>query len=680
MAIRGGRWLAGAMLAATLTTAMAQLQPWGDYPPLPSAATGENAGQQQDHQDPYRILMQQDDVQVRAWMKKQAALADSVLTHIAGRNALLQSLYALRSDAATVSELSEVHASQFYLSTDSAGVQRLFVRNAATGGERILMATGAGESIAFFTPAPDASLVAVAVVNTAAGGARRRLQILRSSDGSALDDMPDGIDTTASGVAWKPDASALYFRRSAGAGTGNAIWQHVLGQAASKDRTVIAAGLSPRLKLAAADMPQLQTQSGSPYVLAEIRHAGTPWISIYFARLAELKGAATSWQRLAGPADKVREVRLAAERLLLLSEKKSDHGSVLKLALKRPQLAGAQEIVKAGADTLLALAVARNAAYIHATDGNLSKLLKLDMASGKQEELALPLDGRISRLDADAGDDGALLVLEALNAAPLAYRVLADGQMRNTELLRPAQSGVHRIASKRLTPPGQQGAALTLIYPQALASGSLHATLLIAQQKSRTEKLPHFDASWLAWLERDGLIALVSLPDRPEGRQPDAAAGFIAAADYLVKEGYTSSKKLLAQEAGPGGMTVATAVSRRPELFAAVQITDAMADVAPPDGKRKAPKRSAAVAKEVEYPALRAGVRYPALLLSGATAEPGPAAAAYVARLQAASASNSKPVLLRSAAVGEDAALNAKADAWAFFLWQAGEPGFSWQP
>src|SRR5207302_5276541 len=47
---------------------------------------------------------------------------------------------------------------------------------------------------------------------------------------------------------------------------------------------------------------------------------------------------------------------------------------------------------------------------------------------------------------------------------------------------------------------------------------------------------------------------------------------FIAAAEYLIKQGYTSSPKLAIAGGSNGGLLVGAAITQRPELFGAAQI------------------------------------------------------------------------------------------------------------
>ena len=91
---------------------------------------------------------------------------------------------------------------------------------------------------------------------------------------------------------------------------------------------------------------------------------------------------------------------------------------------------------------------------------------------------------------------------------------------------------------------------------------------------------PNYDEDKVLWMLHGGILAVPgirgggangsdwSLAGRRLNKQ-NAVDDFIAAAEYLIKEKYTSSSKLAIEGGSHGGMLVGAAVTQRPELFKA---------------------------------------------------------------------------------------------------------------
>jgi len=217
-----------------------------------------------------------------------------------------------------------------------------------------------------------------------------------------------------------------------------------------------------------------------------------------------------------------------------------------------------------------------------------------------------------------------------------------------------------------------------------------------------------FAARRLAWLERGGVIAVAHIRGggtfgrawHHAGRRatkPNTWKDFIACAEHLVGEGYTSSRRLCGHGRSAGGILIGRAVTERPALFAAAHIgvgcTDMIRFETTKNGPPNIPEFGT-VTEEAGFRGLlamstlhhiRDGVAYPAVVLTHGINDPRVApwqSAKTAARLQEATTSG-KPVLLRidyHAGHGMGSTRRQQqeelADVWSFFLWQCGDPDF----
>lgn len=155
---------------------------------------------------------------------------------------------------------------------------------------------------------------------------------------------------------------------------------------------------------------------------------------------------------------------------------------------------------------------------------------------------------------------------------------------------------------------------------------------------------PSFKASIFPWLERGGIYALAHLRGGSEYGEAWHRGGmrehkqntlddFIAAAEYLVREGWTTPARLAIQGGSNGGLLVGAVMTQRPELFRVALCEVPLLDMVryhlfgsgrtwiAEYGSAEDPAMFRAIRAYSPYHAVRPGVAYPATLLLSADAD-----------------------------------------------------------
>lgn len=246
-----------------------------------------------------------------------------------------------------------------------------------------------------------------------------------------------------------------------------------------------------------------------------------------------------------------------------------------------------------------------------------------------------------------------------------------------------------------------------IVHKKGLKLDGTNPTLLYGYGGFNINMTPGFSVSRAVWVEMGGVFAMPNLRGGGEyGREWHQAGiklgkqhvfdDFIAAAEWLIANQYTSREKLAIQGGSNGGLLVGACMTQRPELYAAalpaVGVLDMLrfekftigwgwkSDYGTVENKAE----FNALLKYSPYHNLKPGTRYPATLVLTSDHDDRVVPAhsfKFASRLQECQAKDGPPTLIRietSAGHGAGTALNKTiektADEWAFLVKALGMP------
>jgi prolyl oligopeptidase len=675
--------------------------------------------------DPYRWLENTSDPEVVSWMKSQNDYTREQLAQIPGRDKLLDRIKSLDNAGAVVASLQVWGGHYFYLKTEPGSDNRkLYVRDTVAAPERLLVdpekltaADGKHFSIDYFQPSLDGKYVAYGL--SPGGSEDSVLHILVTATGEAL---PDVIDRAQFGQpTWLPGNKSFFFTRTQKLSASDPptakyqklrVFVHALGNDPEKDPQVFGYDFSPNVKVTEDDFPVLIYSPAAPKAMVGlVIHGVKNEKDVYVAHFNANPTAKTSWTKVADDSEEITGLDFHGDDLFLLSHKGASRFKVFRTSLSKPDLAKATLVVPPGEAVVINIAAAADGLYIQDLDGGIGKLRRLSYGSGKVESMKLPFDGAIQSLVTNPTEPGAWLELVGWTKPPLWYSLDSkSGNLEDTHIVPPSPVDFSDIVSEEVKAKSADGTMvpLSIVHRRDIKMDGSSPAWLEGYGAYGITYDPSFRPTWLAFLEHGGLFAVAHVRGGGEygedwhngGRKltkQHTIDDFIACAQYLIENKYTSTARLAGEGTSAGGVTIGGAVTQRPDLFAAALIRVGDSDSLrselmasgpaniPEFGTVKEPDGFKGLYAMDAYQHVKPDTAYPAVLLTTGANDPRVApwqAAKMTARLQAATNSN-KPVLLRvdyDAGHGLGSTKSQRdvelADEVSFLLWQFGLPDF----
>lgn len=349
-------------------------------------------------------------------------------------------------------------------------------------------------------------------------------------------------------------------------------------------------------------------------------------------------------------------------------------GRVIAIDLKNPEMNSWKEVVAETKNALTAASIVGEKIVGRYLKDARTQVLWYDMAGTLIREVEFPGIGTASGFGGKRDHKETFYSFSSFAVPPSTYRY--DIETGESTLLRRAEVKFNPddYETKQIFYASKDGTKVPMFicHRKGLELNGNNPTLLYGYGGFNISLPPGFSVSRLAWMEMGGVFAMPNLRGGGEYGKTWHKAGtklkkqnvfddFIAAAEWLIENKYTTPKKLGIQGGSNGGLLVGACMTQRPELYGACLPAVGVMDMlrfhqftagrfwVDDYGCADNPEEFKALVAYSPYHNLEGGTQYPATLITTADTDdrvvPGHSFK-FAAQLQACQ-SGTAPTLIR---------------------------------
>jgi prolyl oligopeptidase len=568
-----------AVLTLLAVSILACSAPRGSAPTYPAAA---RSAQTDDYfgtavADPYRGLEELQSAATRTFVAEQNTLAQPYLEAIPARQRIVQRMEELwRYER---HGLPQKRGGRYFFEYNDGSQEQdvLAVAGSPDGEQRVLidpntLRDDATISLADFEASPDGSHVAYGVSD---GGTD--FKIWRIREVATGTDLADELrHMKFSRVSWTPDSAGFYYSRYPALPDGGSddsrqvsVFHHRLGTPQSDDHHVYT----------------IEDDDGpNPY--GEITDDGRFLVFNIFegysanaVHVFDLTAPGAPVVRLLDDWDALYTFRgNRGSELFFETTQGAPNGRVVAIDLARPEPASWREVVPEGPDVLTAAEMAGGRVIAQYLVDAKSRVRLFDLDGGEPGEIELPGIGTAGGFAGKIDDPETFFRFETFTTPRAVFRLdLATGESRPFRTAPPSAAAFETEQVFYTSKDGTR-VPMFLIHRPGIERDGDNPTLLYGYGGFNVAESPEYQVRWTMWLEMGGLLAVANLRGGSEYGEAWHAAGtrtrkqnvfddFIAAAEWLIAEGYTSTPRLAIHGRSNGGLLVGAVMTQRPELF-----------------------------------------------------------------------------------------------------------------
>jgi prolyl oligopeptidase len=655
--------------------------------------------------DPYRWMEALDSKEVADWVAASNAVTEPYLESLPLREHFSKRLTELWNYPRV--GLPVVQAGKIFYARN-AGLQRqapIYVRTSMSAPPTLVIdpneiSADGSVSLAQWMPSPDARLFAYGLSEGGADWMTIRVRDLETGK-----DLPDEIKWMRfSEISWTRDSKGFYYSRYPeppknkvleAALSGHAIYYHRVGTPQSKDVLIY-----ERKDLPAWLVIGMVSEDGR-YLCIVMAQGAENRNRLYIADLG--RGDAPKIDAPVRPLEEKDDAEYwplgnHGSVLYVRSDKNAPNRSVLATSLDGTAPAW-KTIVPERTEAIESVSIVGGRLVAQYLVDVQSRLSMFGLDGAALGEIQLPGTGTVGAIGGRADGDAVWYGFTSPLAPSTVYAFdLKAGKSASFEAATPpVDASAYETRALFATSKDGTRVPLFVTTKKGLPLDGNNPTMLYGYGGFSVSMLPAYRQDVPAWLERGGVWVTVSMRGGAEFGEAWHKAGmlekkqnvfddFVAAAEYLVKEKYTSPARLGIMGGSNGGLLVGAVMQQRPELFAVALPAVGVMDMLRYDkftGGRLWTTEYGSASNPLQFPFLikyspvhnaKPGTCYPATLITTADHDDRvvPSHSFKFAAVMQAAQACPKPVLIRVEVQGShgyrptDKLIAERADEWAF--------------
>ena len=534
-------------------------------------------------EDPYRWLEDQESEQTRDWIRRQNEYTHSFLDKVRGRDKIKERLIELmKIDRIGIPAERE---GRYFLTKRSAEQQQfvIYMREGLNGEDRVLvdphpMSADHTTSVNIMDISRDGSLLAYGVRE---GGADE--VTVRFLDVDRMEKLPDMLESGLYfGISITDDREGFYYSRH-NPMVGSRVFYHEMGTDPSEDREIFGEGFGPQSGIGAGI-----TEDGR-YLAIVVFHGSAGQKSEIYYKDLEKDGPIVP---LVNDIDARFTPHYAEGRVFLETNWKAPRGRILVLDMEQPERENWKEIIPESDNVIRGVSLAGGYLFVNYMEDVVSRIKVYQPDGDFEREIAFSTLGTVSGMIGRWERNEAFFVFTSFHVPTRIYRydIRRDEKKIWEKLNVPVDTD--QIEVKQVWYESSDGTEIPMfiVHRKGLELDGNNPTLLSGYGGFNVSLTPGFRSTGVLWTERGGVYAIPNLRGGGEfgeewhkagmlDRKQNVFDDFIAAAEYLIDKGYTSSSKLAIRGGSNGGLLVGAALVQRPELYQAVVCTYPLLDM-----------------------------------------------------------------------------------------------------